>query len=136
PRPRDQARREVQPAPHASGVLAYRSIRGVREVEALQQLAGAPACLISREAEKTSEHHKVLAPAEDLIDSGELSGQPEQLPHGVRVRDDVAAEHRGAPLIGAEQRRQHAHERRLAGAVWPEQPKYHPLLDVEVYARE
>ena len=40
--------------------------------------------------------------------------------NGVGLVDDVVAEHPGAAGIGADQRRQHADRRRLAGAVGAE----------------
>src|SRR5437899_1763261 len=35
-----ERRREVEPAPHAAGVRAHGTVRGIAEVEALQQLVG------------------------------------------------------------------------------------------------
>jgi hypothetical protein len=95
-----------------------------------------PARLSRPEAEQASEHLEVLAPAEDLVDGGELPCQPEQLPDRWRIGDDVVAEYLCAPAIGGQQRRKHAHERRLAGAVWSQQAEHPALLDLEIHTRE
>ena len=131
-----QARGEVEPAAHPAGVRARRPIGGVGELEALEQLAGPAARLLLREVEQAAEHLKVLPAGEDLVDGGELSRQPDQLTNGRGVVDHVAPEDLGPPGVGLEQCREHANERRLSGAVRPEQPEDRPLRDVEVDARE
>ena len=57
---------------------------------------------------------------------------PSSSPHGRGVVDDVAAEDLGPPGVRGEQRREHADQGRLAGAVRSEQPEDGPLLDLEV----
>ena len=92
PRPRQQARREVEPAAHPAGVGARRAVGGVGEVEALEQLVRTLPRLRRREVEEAAEHHQVLAAREDLVDRRELPRQAEQLADGGRVVDDVVTE--------------------------------------------
>jgi hypothetical protein len=70
------------------------------------------------------EHAQVLAPGEQLVHRRELAREGDPLPHRRRLGDDVEAEHLGAPGVGSQQRRQHADDRRLAGAVRAQQPEH------------
>ena len=136
PRTREQARREVEPAAHPSGVRACRAVGGVGELEALQQLVRPPSRLVAREVEQAAEHLQVLPSGEDLVDGRELPGEPEQLANGRGLVHHVAPEYLRAPRVRREQRREHAHERGLPGPVRPEQPEDRPLRDVEVDSRQ
>ena len=132
----DEARSEVEPPPHASGVGLDRPIARVGEVEALEQLVGAGGRLAPGQVEQPTEQAQVLAPGQELVDGRELSRQADQLAHLCGLVHDVEAEHLGAPAVGAQQRRQHPDERRLARAVRPEQSEHGALGDLKVDASE
>ena len=136
PRTREQARREVEPAAHPSGVRACRTVGSVGELEALQQLGRPPSRLVAREVEQAAEHLEVLPPGEDLVDGGELSGEPEQLANDRGLVHHVMPEDLGAPRVRSEQGREDANERGLPGSVRPEQSEDRSLRDVEVDTRE
>src|SRR5206468_1860186 len=52
------------------------------------------------------------------------------------VPDHVEPDHARGARVGAQERRQDADERRLAGAVWPEQAEHGPAAHVEIDALE
>ncbi len=58
---REEAGREVEPPSHAARVRLRRSVGGIGELEALEQLRRAPAGPRAREPEQTPEHLEVLA---------------------------------------------------------------------------
>ena len=66
------------------------------------------------------------------IERGELSGQRDQPPDLSRLVDDVAAGDARVPGVRAQQRREHAHGRGLAGAVGPEQRHDRSGVDPQV----
>lgn len=96
----DEARAEVQAAPHPTRIGRDTTVRGVGEAEALKHLAGAPAGLDTGQPVQTADHLEVLTSAQLLVDSRELAGQPDPTSHCEWLGDDVVAEHRGAPAIG------------------------------------
>jgi hypothetical protein len=57
-----------------------------------------------------------------VVDSGELSGQPDAGPHPGRVADDVVSGDPDRPGVRAEQGGEDADQGGLAGAVGSEQP--------------
>ena len=136
PRPRQQARCEVEPAAHPAGVGARGAVGGVGEVEALEQLVRATPGRRRREVEQAAEHHQVLAAREDLVDRRELSRQPEQLTDDRGLVHHVVTEDLGPSGFRCQQRRKHAHQRGLASSVRPEQPEHRALRNNEVDPQE
>ena len=136
PRAREQARREIQAAPHTARVGARGAIRSVRQVETLEQLGGAAPGLVPRELEQAPEHLQVLAPGQDLVDGRELPGQPEQLANRGGLAHDVVPEDLCSTLLRREQRGEDPDQRGLSGAVRAEQPEHCPLGHLEVDAGE
>jgi hypothetical protein len=68
-------------------------------------------------AQQPAEQDQVLAAGQVLVDRGELAGQADQRPDGVRLLDDVVAEHAGRAGVGPDQRREDADGGGLACAV-------------------
>jgi hypothetical protein len=118
----DHAHGEVEPPAHAAGVLADRPGAGVGEVEAIQQLVGAPAGGPRRQVEQPAEHHQVAAAVEDLVDRGVLADQPDPPPYVRGLRGHVEAVDRGSPAVGAQQGGEDADGSGLARPVRAEQP--------------
>jgi len=137
PRARQQARGDVQPAAHATGVGAGGPVRRRRQAEPLEQLAGPSAGLLTRQLEQPPEHLQVLATGQQLIDRRELPGQADQLADRGRVSRHVVAEDLRPARIRRQQRGQNAHQRGLARPVRapagqtpcpPEPPaRHHPV---------
>ena len=135
-RPAGEARAEVQPAAHAARVRRDAAVGGLGEPEALEHLAGAGPRLGAGQTVEAADHLEVLTPGQLLVDGRELTGQTDPAAHRERFVDDVVAEHARAARCRAQQRGEDAHERRLAGAVGPEQPEDGGGLDLEVEAVE
>ena len=131
---REQAGRQVESPSHPARVRLCRSVSGVGELEALEQLRRSAAGLRAREPEQAPEHLQVLAARQQLVDRRELTGQRQQLAHARRLGDDVAPEQLCPTRIRHEQRRQDADERRLARPVRAKQAEDHPLRDHQVDA--
>ena len=89
---REHAGREVEPPPHTARICLRGSVGGVRELEALEQLRRAAACLRAREPEQAPEHLEVLAARQQLVDRRELTRQGQLLSHLRRVGDNVETE--------------------------------------------
>ena len=130
-RARQQARRDVELAAHAAGVGPGRPVSRLRQVEPLEQLAGAAAGLLAGQLEQAAEHLQVLAPGQQLVDRRELPRQADQLADSGRLPRDVAAEDLRPARIRRQQRGQDADQRGLARPVRAEQAKHHPRWDLE-----
>jgi len=116
-RPVDQAGGEVEPAAHAPGAGLRRSAAGVGEAEPLQQVGGPGVRLRAAEPEQPADHHQVLPAGEVFVDRGVLAGEPDELPHPLRLAGDVVAGDPGGAGVGPQQGGQHPHGGGLAGAV-------------------
>jgi hypothetical protein len=81
----DEARGDVQPAAHATGIGPGRPVSRLRQAEPLQQFPGAAAGVLAGQVEQTAEHLKVLAPGQQLVDRRELPRQADQLADGGRL---------------------------------------------------
>ena len=124
--------RQVEPAAHAAGVGGGRPVGGVAEVEAVEQLGGAPAARGAAEVVQVGHQDQVLAPGEQVVDGRELPGHADRGAHAVGVGGDVVAGDGQLAGVGADQRREDLDHRGLAGAVGAEQGEDRPLGDVEV----
>ena len=113
----DEARAEVEPAAHATGVAAHDAVAGVAEPKALERVGRAAAGIGAAQAVEPADHLQVLAAGEGAVDRGELAGQTDQRAYARGVAQHVAAEHPGGAGVRPKQRRKHAHERGLARAV-------------------
>jgi len=79
-----------------------------------------------------ADHLEVLEAGQVLVHGGVLAGEPDAPPQPLAVADDVEAGDAGLAGVGAQQRGQDPHGRRLARAVRPEQAEDRPGLDPEV----
>ena len=126
-----QARGDVEPAAHAAGVGPGGPVGRLSQVEPLEQLAGAAACVLAGHVEQTAEHLQVLAPGQELVDRRELPRQADQVADSASLAHDVVAQDLRAPRIGRQQRGQNANQRGLARPVRAQQAKHHPRWDLE-----
>ena len=97
------------------------AVGGIDEVEALEQVAAPAASLLAGHVEQPPDVLEVLGAGQALVDGGVLAGQadPGLGPH--RFGDDVDAVDERSSGVGAQERGEDAHGRRLAGAVGAEQ---------------
>ena len=96
----DQAHRDVEPAAHATRVGAHHPVGRDREVEALEQLAGAARGSLVVLVEQPTDVLEVLVPGEALVDRGVLPGQPDAGAGAARVLHDVDAVDERRPASG------------------------------------
>ena len=111
------ARRDVQPAPHPARVVLGEPAGSVRDAECLEQLGRARLGGSPLQPEQAPDQDEVLAPRQVFVHRGELARQADEASHGVGLAHDVVPEHARGAGVGAEERREHPHRRRLAGAV-------------------
>jgi hypothetical protein len=116
----DDARRDVQPPPHAARVVLGQPARGLADAERVEQLVGPRLRRRPRQPEQAPEQDQVLPAGEVLVDRGQLTGQAHGAAHRVGVGHDVVPEHPRTAGLGLDQGGQHADHRRLAGPVRPQ----------------
>jgi hypothetical protein len=122
----DQACGQVQAPLHATGVALGRAVRGVDEVELVQQPGGAAAGLRLLQVVEPPDQLEVLPAGQLLLKGRRLAGQADRAAHRGRLPNDVAAVHHRPPRVRQQQRRQDAHRGRLARTVRPEQAQHRP----------
>ena len=133
-RPGDQARGQVEAPAHAAGELLDRLGRRLLQVELLEQPGGRRARLGPAEALEPAEEVEVLGGGQQLVDRGVLAGDPQELADDVRVAAYVDPEDLRVARLHREQRGQHLHQGRLAGAVGAEHAEDLTAADLEVDA--
>ena len=104
------------------------------ELDELEQLVGARRRLARREVEQPPLEDEQLAPGLPRVEPGLLQRDADPAAHGVGLAGDVDAGDPRAAGGDREQRRQHPHRRRLAGAVRPEEAEHLARLDPQVDA--
>jgi hypothetical protein len=81
---------------------------------------------------EAADEPQVLPAGEVLVDGGVLAGQTDVLAHLLRGGGDVDAENGGAAAVRAQNRREDADARGLAGAVRPEKTEHGASFDLQV----
>ena len=74
----DEARGDVEPPPHAAGVVLDQPAGRLGEAECLEQLGRARLGVGALQPQQAAEQDQVLAPGEVLVDRGELAGQADR----------------------------------------------------------
>ena len=120
----DQRRREVDASLHPARVLAHPPAGGVAEAEQVEQQRGAPRGLAAREAVQTAVQHEQFAARGELVDADLLHREADPPAHLPRLPRDVVAGHGRPAGRRPDQRPEHAHRRRLAGAVGAEDAEH------------
>ena len=116
----DQAGGEVEPAPHATGVVLDHLVARLGQREPLEQLVDRRFTSAPVEAVEVTDQPEVLAAGEQLVDGGGLGGQAHPVAHGIRLGDDVEAGDPGGAAGRDAERGHHPHRRGLARAVGAE----------------
>ena len=127
----DEAERDVETPAHAAGVRLHDPVGSVRDADELEQVADAPAQVVAAHALDTPLEHQVLAARAELVDAGVLRDVADRAADGARLAQHVVAADRRRARVGMRQRHEHAHGRRLAGAVRAEQPEHLALAHAE-----
>jgi len=110
----DQSHGQVEAAPHSPGVGRQRPLRGVGQVEPLQQLAHPPPAVLAAQVAQVGHQLQVLPAGEQVVHCGELASHPDHGAHPVRVGGDVVAVDLQLPGVHREQGGQRPHQRGLA----------------------
>jgi AcrR family transcriptional regulator len=128
----EQAGGEVEPAALATGVGAHAPVRGVRQVELLEQFVCATSGTGAIEVCETPQQQKVLPSCEQLVDRGVLAGQTDRAAHVGRLAGDVVAVDTDPSRVEGKQRGQNPYQRRLPGPIGTKQPEDRPARDRQV----
>ncbi len=127
---------EVQPPPHASGVVGDGIVGAARESDELEPARGRLARPSPLEPEHTAEEEQVLAARERRVEGRVLRHEAERTARAERIGRQRVSGNRDPSFVGVEQRREDRERRRLARAVRSEQADDLAAGDVEVYVRE
>ena len=136
-RSEDQPRGEIQPPAHPARVRRHRAVPRVREPEALEQLVRAAAGVTGAQVVEPPEHDEVLPAAEDLVDRGALTDQPDAAGAPAPAwRPTSKPAIVGPPVVEPGQRAEDAHRRRLTGSVRAQQAAHRAFRDAQVEAAQ
>ena len=130
----DERGGEVEAALHAAGVGADAAVGGGGQVDPFEQGVGAPAALGGGDALQGRLQPDQLAAGHQRVERRFLQGDADRGAHRPRLGDHVVAGDGGAAAGRQQQRRQHPHRGRLAGAVGAEEAVDLALLDRDVDA--
>jgi len=120
-RHRDEAGGEVEPAAHAARQVLREPVGGIEEVELVEQGGGAPPPFGPAQVVQVRHQQQVLLAGEQVVDRGELAGDPDRGPYRGRVPGHVMACDAHLAAVGVHQRGHDLHGGGLAGAVGTEQ---------------
>ena len=132
----DQRGRDVEPPPHAPGVLGRALVARIREPEPVQQLIRALGGSGPPEAVEAREEDEVLLAGQLPVNGGELTGQGDVPAHLSGLGHDIRTAHGDRPRGGLHQCGGDIHQRRLAGAIGSQQRDHLSGADVEAEALE
>jgi hypothetical protein len=121
-----------QPPAHPARVRRHPPARGVDQVEPVEQLGHPTSSIVAAEMVQVGHQAQVLLACQQLVPRRELACDPDRGPHSIRIADHVVTGHAHLAGVGRNQRRQDPHDRRLAGAVRPEQREDRARRDLEV----
>src|SRR5258708_4891574 len=132
--PVHHAYRDVQPAPLPAGVRLHQSVSKPSQVQPPDQLAGALRGLRPAHAIEPPLQNQDLAPGSSRLRAAFLADVSDLRAHLPRLAPQIEAADRGVAAAGVQQRGEHAHGGRLAGAVGAEEAKDLAGADLEVHA--
>ena len=128
----NQRRGEVEAAAHAARVGADAPVGGLRQPDAVEQRVAELAAPARGHGVQRRLQVDQLAAGHQGVERGLLERDPDLAPHGARVRGDVVPRDDGPAARGRQQRGQHPHRGRLAGAVGAEEAVDLAVGDLEV----
>jgi hypothetical protein len=128
--------RDVEPAGHAARVRAHEPVGRLVEPDLREQLVDARGQVAAAQAVDLALQAHVLAPGGVAVAARLLANAADRAPHGARLGHHVVTRHAGGARVGARQRREDAHGRRLARAVGPDEREDRAGGDAQVQAVE
>ncbi len=126
--------RQVEPALHPARVATNAAVGRVEQAHPLEQGVATRASLALRDALQRRLQPHVVAPSEQRVERGLLQRRADGPPDGGALAHDVVPGHPSLPRARRQQRREHQHGGRLAGAVGPEEAVDLARLDAQVDA--
>ena len=132
PRPVHEREREVEPALHPARVAADLAIGRLAQADAVEQLLRARLPLGAGDPLQRRLQPQMVAPGQHRVERRLLERRADHDAHLRPLLDDVVAADARRPGRRRQQRRQHQHGRRLAGAVRPEEAVDLARLDAQV----
>ena len=129
----DERQRQVEPPLHPARVAAHLAVGGLGQADPLQQLLPAlrRRSALRQPVQGGLQAH-VLAPGQQRVERGLLQRGADRGAHPRPLLDDVEARHTRRPRRRRQQRGQHQHRGRLAGAVGAEEAVDLARLDPQV----
>ena len=131
PRLVNQASRDFDAPPHAAREVLHLFVAPLRQLDRVEQFVDQPLPLFARDAVQLGVDDQVFFDAQFEIAGHRLRDDADRMAHAVGLLDHVEAVNHGRAGCRRQQRRQHADQRRLAGAVWSEQAEELAGLDAE-----
>ena len=132
----DEGHRQVEPSSHPARVGRQRLVRGVGEVELLQQLGDPPSPSVAAEVAKVGHQPQVLGAGEQVVHGRELPGDPDDGPHPIGIGDHVVTGDAHGAGIGRDQGGQDADHRGLPRPVRTQQREDRALLHGQAHLVE
>ena len=117
----DQGHRKIEPALHAAGVGRCGLLGRGGQVELVEQPSGAPPAFGPAQMVQVRHQQQVLLGGEQLVDRGELAGNPDRVPYRRRVPGHVVACDAHLTAVCVDQCGHDLHDGGLAGAVRTQQ---------------
>jgi len=97
---RDKAGGQVEPPPHAAGVLLHQPVPGIDKVELADQGICTPACGCGSQMAEAADDVEVLLSGQELVHGCGLTGDSDASSDFVRLAENVESSHLGSPAIG------------------------------------
>jgi len=122
----DQARSQPQALHHPIRVVAHPVIRAVCQIDDVEHLVHTIAC---DAYVKACQPRQVLATRQIRVEARRFHETPNVVEHPGAVISPAATEQLDLTGVGADQPKQHPHERRLPGPIWAEHAIHLALPD-------
>ena len=132
----DQRHRQVQTATHPTRVRHRDPVRGIGQLELLEQLVNALSRGRAREVVQIGHQREVLSTRQQPIDGRELTGHTNRVADRVGLAPDVVPGDADRAVICLDEGGEDPHHRRLTRPVGPQQREHAALLDSQLESVE
>ncbi len=130
----DEGHGDVEAAFHAAGVGGGGFLRGIGEVEAFEEFGGDASSLGLGQVVQVGHEEHVLLAGDQPVHGGELPGDTDRRPCGLRVGGEVVTGDLCLSVVGRDEGGEDLHGGGLAGAVRAEQCEHGPGGDTQIDA--
>ena len=130
-RPTNQAGCQVESSPHPARIGLDRLVARDKQRHSFESLLSPMLVLALIQVIQQSDQFEVLAPGQEFVDRGVLTGEPDHRPDRLGIIADVETRDGRSTAVRLQQGREHSNQGRLAGTVWAEERQNPPGLDLE-----